>query len=420
MLSKEKNPPIQEIIDANMVPRFVQFLRTDNHLIQFEAAWSLTNVASGNSKQTECVIAHKAVPAFVELLSSPNEDVCEQAVWALGNIAGDSHLYRDYVLSEGAMLPMIKALSSTSKLSLLRNGTWTLSNFCRGKPPPEWNLVKDSIPLLSHFLSIKDDEILTDACWALSYLSDTANENLHLIIKAGVLPRMIKLLEHHSVNIVTPALRTVGNITTGDDLQTQEVLSMLPVSVMSNLLKHPKKGIRKETCWMISNITAGNSQQIQFVSELFPALIQILSEDEIEIRKEAAWAISNATSGGSEEQIKALVEMKCIKPLCDILDCNEHKVVLVVMEALENIMKLGEDDDVNDYYEAVEACGGMDKIETFQNSNNHEIYSRALRIVERFCDLEGDEDDEDDNSPIKDPSGTHYQFNPSQNQNYQF
>jgi hypothetical protein len=48
LLSFEKNPPIQQFIDANLVPRFIALLsREDLPKLQFEAAWCLTNVASG-------------------------------------------------------------------------------------------------------------------------------------------------------------------------------------------------------------------------------------------------------------------------------------------------------------------------------------------------------------------------------------
>ncbi len=119
-------------------------------------------------------------------------------------------------------------------MSMLRNATWTLSNFCRGKPQPDFQQVgvdwggarqamfaaalflegclerfhkplqaaaplmrvcckhgntaistalvspqvKSALPALARLIHSQDEEVLTDACWALSYLSDGTNDKI--------------------------------------------------------------------------------------------------------------------------------------------------------------------------------------------------------------------------------------------------
>lgn len=90
------------------------------------------------------------------------------------------------------------------------------------------------------------------------------------VIHANLCMRLVELLTCKRDTVLVPALRTVGNIVTGTDEQTQAVLNCNALAALHSILSAStvhKKSIIKEACWTVSNITAGTREQIEAVIE---------------------------------------------------------------------------------------------------------------------------------------------------------
>uniref|UniRef100_A0A8C8I7U6 Importin subunit alpha n=1 Tax=Oncorhynchus tshawytscha TaxID=74940 RepID=A0A8C8I7U6_ONCTS len=392
LLSSDRNPPIDDLIKSGILPILVHCLdRDDNPSLQFEAAWALTNIASGTSEQTQAVVQSNAVPLFLRLLHSPHQNVCEQAVWALGNIIGDGPQCRDYVISLGVVKPLLSFISPSIPITFLRNVTWVMVNLCRHKdPPPPMETIQEILPALCVLIHHTDVNILVDTVWALSYLTDAGNEQIQMVIDSGIVPNLVPLLSHQEVKVQTAALRAVGNIVTGTDEQTQVVLNCDALGHFPSLLTHPKEKINKEAVWFLSNITAGNQQQVQAVidANLVPMIIHLL------------------------DKVAYLIQQQVIPPFCNLLTVKDAQVVQVVLDGLSNILKMA-DDEAETIANLIEECGGLEKVEQLQNHENEDIYKLAYEIIDQF--FSSDDIDEDSSLVPEAIQGGTYGFNSSTN-----
>lgn len=434
LLSVEGSPPVQAVIDSGCLPRFVEILdknflinlsvNQNNNTesiekIRIESAWVLTNIAAGTSEQTSAVLKAGALDHLIQMLYEQNELIIDQSVWALGNIAGDSESARDCILNTGALNIIVNLLDSylskDTNVKLIRNMTWLLSNLNRGRnPPPKVSDMEKSLYILFKLVNSRDAETVCDAFWALSYIVDADNGCTDIVLGSSVMGRAYNCLnaytqklrnlnhdtEHAKIGSmsISPIVRMLGNIATGNDNQTNTIIRMGFLEFFGVLFyrieNKKSQRLRKELCWTLSNITAGPIEQVQSVidKELISMLIDAMQNYEPYIRKEACWALSNALFHcvNKYEWVKIFIDNGIIESLVsyleiasNLIDMQAHILdcFLYVLEGGRKYeKKLGRNITIDKMVET-EAVG---LIEQLQDVDAVEVSDKAYKIIVEY------------------------------------
>lgn len=88
-----------------------------------------------------------------------------------------------------------------------------------------------------------------------------------------------------------------------------------------------------------------------------------------------------------------LVDTDVIEAMADILDLTDAVLVLVALDAIESILKLGKDRN-KPYHIFFEEAEGITKLENLQHHTNDKVYDKAVELIETYYGVEEDEGDE--------------------------
>lgn len=430
-LSVENNPPIQIIIDSGIVPRFVELLDPQfyekfnneqlSYSCRFEAAWVLTNIASGSSDQTNYIVRLGVVPFLINMISENNIPNIDQGIWALGNISGDSEELRDILLDAGChkiVLKLIERFSDNEEYKkLLGNLIWLLSNLNRGRNPlaPLENMI-EVLPIVEKLIYYNDQEIVSDCFWCLSYIADASSELIDLIQRSIILTRCYDLMNSYSLKLqnkdhdvrmakialhsICPIIRLLGNIVTGNEKQTDYVVNGGFLNFLPNIFykfqssKLPK--IRKEICWLISNVTAGTSFQIQTIFEtgIFSIILDSVSSYELFVRREAGYALLNLLNFCSKNPhyLQVLQENKLVPALQSFLGSftTSPDVQAIVLDCISFALEAGEalkrKTGSTATIDEMTESKLIDEIEELQDSKSAVVSQKAYNIIIKYFD----------------------------------
>ncbi len=119
----------------------------------------------------------------------------------------------------------------------MRSVTYTLENICLNiiDSPPAVIL-----PALAHLINSNDEQIIVLACKALMHILKRFQQ-VHQVVDAGVVPRLVELLGYNKVAVIIPTLESIRKIVNGDVVQTKSVLAAGAFTFLGKLLFHPNR-----------------------------------------------------------------------------------------------------------------------------------------------------------------------------------
>ncbi len=369
------------MIDSGIITHLIRYLNCDeNPLPQSESASALVLIIGfGTSDHRRYLIEAGVIPILIRLLSSSNEIVRAEAAGSLANIANADVDSRDIVLAAGALPALILSNYNSTSISTIQRITFAISNLFFVAPLPDIELVRAALPVLcDRLLLSQDDKTVSAACYGLCSITEGSNEYIQSILNLikHVIPRLMELLRHTTVEVIRPALLSIGYIGRKEPSIKKVLRHHNIFQLLLDLLDHPNEGIRDDTCWVIANLTESKSiEQIQEVIDvaIFPKLFQLLNSSHFgsDIQVLAIPLITKILRYGTPEQVCYLVQEGIIPLFCGLLkqegdmdvvqDNDEGNIghnVDLLMKGIKDIIKklLGEpveklEDAINSIYD---------------------------------------------------------------------
>ncbi|KAL3690654.1 hypothetical protein R1sor_004305 [Riccia sorocarpa] len=401
LLSSNASPPLSVAVQAGVVPVLVDCLAFGSSEEQLlEAAWSLTNIASGEHDLTRAVLP--ALPMLISHLGDKSSvAVAEQCAWAIGNVAGEGEEMRDILLSQGVLRPLARLMTSSSP-SLARTASWAMSNLIKGPSPrAASDLMKtEGMPQVLVGQMMKgDDELLVELAWVMVYLTSMSDAHSGILVSVGLLTVLVnKLATSDSSALLTPILRCLGNIVAGDNAKTDAVLTAggdVPggiVGALARCLDMGHRNMQKEAAWAVSNIAAGSMlhKRMVFQGGAIPSLLHLLATAAFDVRKEAAYALGNVCvapkAKGKEvepivEHLTVLVDRGCIPGFLALVKSPDMEAARLGLQFLELVMRGlpgGQGPKV------VEKEDGIAAMEVLQFHENDELRLMANALIDKY------------------------------------
>ncbi|CAG9326232.1 unnamed protein product [Blepharisma stoltei] len=395
VLTYDETNPCKYIGDSGISAKLIQCVLYPDKDLQYEAVWCITNLSSGEDKVVDELLRLNVIEALSKVFNeNPSSDIANQAVWALGNIAGGSQEQRDKVVNCGIGEWIIKQISTSQRMTgtSLNTMVWTLANLLRGKTLQQASLFQEFLSISLKLLCLDNEDILSDTLWGFAYAMDGEVGRIQPVLNTGLGMRIVQLVGSESYKIKLPALRVIGNILLGDELQTQTIIDYGVIDQLVPLVNSQNKLLKKDAAWCISNICSGSVSQAEAILAHagIASIVALLRDPDFSIKLEACYIFVNSTNRANSNLIINLLQYELIEELCQLIDHQDSRIVILSLQTIWNILKhskaymIFHNENTDRALPRLDEVGGISKIESLQGHRNYDIYQKATEVIKEF------------------------------------
>ncbi|KAL6728274.1 hypothetical protein Aduo_010060 [Ancylostoma duodenale] len=309
---------------ARLVELLLSIISNDTHPsdTRVNAAWAITNMACMSENINHLIVDKGGIEVLMSGVISGTGEFRIQCIWAMGNIAADCGSCKEKCRNTGLVTVLARLLSQRvhTDLSDLKNIVWCVMNLLRGGirngtvPISTIQMLVKSLFALSRKYEVWN-ELAKDCLWSLASIADDMHQGTQIDVvlnEPGLIDLAFEILDSPYGDLHHGALRILGNIITGNDMQTAAVVAhpRFYDILCRSISYHSKSDVRREAAWMCSNIAASSQDHMDLLFldwNIFAMLLDGVRSTEKKLRKECMWTIVNLLTGANEEKVRLMV-----------------------------------------------------------------------------------------------------------------
>ncbi|CAL2029162.1 unnamed protein product [Caenorhabditis brenneri] len=307
---------------------------------EINAVWIITNMCCISQEVTHLFVQANCIDTLTQLVRSSNLRLSNQTVWAIANIAADCvsckmmcrkpKLFK--ILSK--MLQNAAIFEETERRHLI----WCINNILSGGratmlAPVARTFIRAFSTILLDFKTVQKMKCGSMILWTLANLVDNTEDTTRidmLLSQSRLIEQVLLIfLDDTDTTCHSAALRLLGNIAVGNDIQTDQLIEY-PNFRHALKISMDSPEHRSEAAWIISNIVAGAPRHVDYILEdpdhFYCWILSGINSGERRFKKETLWIIGNLLATADQHQRTLLVSLGITQQLPILLQMDDIRL----------------------------------------------------------------------------------------------